>query len=463
MRHFNRRFFVMGGGATLALPLMESVVGSKAFGQMAKERFTFILRSGNGIVQNGDGGGGERFWPRNTVLTEADLRDNNADRATSELAAFGPKLMMIRNVKIPVEGTKCAHSESIVQLLTAADHVAGSGNDAKSNGRSVDWLLAEKLNATGVAPLAFMAGPTDAFIQANMSWSGPGTRVSAEHNPLSTYMRLVGMSAAPLAAQQLIATRRKSVNDLVREQLSEFKKRNDLSTLDKQRLDQHVSSVRDMEVRMTCDLEPAKVMAVKATTNPEGNDVRPEVAKRFMELTAWAFSCGLNHVGTLQMGDGNDGTQYQLPGVNGGNRMPSFHWISHRQQGDGGTGAPIDNAFEMHHQIDRFHLRMYRYVLEQLNSYASPTGGKLLDDCAAVWCNDLGSGAHTTNDLPFIIAGNAGGTLRSGRVVDLKNGTVNLVLNTLINAMGIKGASGGLYDDFGSAGLTKGLVPGALA
>jgi hypothetical protein len=460
--NFSRRLFVKGTGATLALPLMESLIGTKAFSQVTRHRFAFIVRAGNGIVQQGEGP--DQFWPRTTgAITQADMLNLNADRATTELAAYASKLTLVKNVKLPFARNACGHSEAIVQLLTAQNHTGGAGNLPKPNGRSVDWLIAEKLNAAGVGPLCFMAGPTGAYIQESMSWSASQTRTSAEHNPLSTYMRLVGLSNAPPAVQQLIATRRKSVNDLVRAELTALKNRSELSANDKMRLDRHLTSVRDMEIRMTCDLDPTLVTAVRGITGPEGNDVRPEVVKRFMDLAAWAFNCRLNHVGTLQVGEGNDQTSYLIPGVNGGNRLPKFHWISHRIQGDGDMGAPIPNAIELHHQVDRFQLRMFKYFLDQLNSYASAYGGTLLDDTAAIWTNDLGSGVgHSADNIPMIFAGGAGGTLNTGRVIDLQKANVNLVLNTLVNAMGIKNPDGSTFDSFGSSTLAKGVVSGML-
>lgn len=460
MKKLGRRHFLKGvGGVVLALPAFESLMGSKAFAQTTRHRFAMFVRSGNGVVQAGNESS-ERFWPDVTgALSAATLRDQFSDRATSELADYASRLLLVKNVRLPFARNSCGHAEAIPQVLTAQNHTGGNGNDPKALGRSVDWYLAEKLNAPGQGPLTFMAGPRSTYIGEALSWSAAQTRTPAERSPLNAYMRLTGLSSAPPEVQQLVANRRKSVNDLVRTQLRELVSKNELSAWDKQRLQQHLDAVRDMELRMTCDLEPAQVTGVQAITSPEGNDVRPEVVKRFMDLAAWAFNCRLNHAVTLQIGEGNDQTQYTI----NGSKLPRFHWISHRIYADGSEGEAIPNAVDLHHQVDRFQLQLFKYLLDRLDSYQSPYGGTLLDDSLAMWMNDLGLGPpHSSDNTPWILAGRAGGTINTGRFIDHQKKGVNQVLNTVINAMGLRNGDGSPVDDFGDASLAKGVLSGVL-
>jgi hypothetical protein len=457
---WSRRRFLRGvGGVVLGLPVFESLLGSKAFAQATRHRFAIFVRAGNGVVQAGTESP-ERFWPRTTgPLTVADLKTTNADRATSELGDFATRLVLLKNVRLPFARNSCGHAEALPQVLTAQNHTGGSGNTPLAQGRSVDWYLSERLDGTAAAPLTFMAGPRSAYIAEGLSWRAAQTRTPAERSPLNAFMRLTGLATAPPEVQQLVATRRKSVNDLVRAQLEELRSRREFSTRDRQRLEQHLASVRDMELQMTCALEADREAAVRAITAPEGNDVRPEVVRRFMDLAAWAFNCRLNHVATLQIGEGNDQTQYLV----NGSRLPRFHWISHRIYADGSEGEAIPDAVELHHQVDRLQLQLFRYLLERLDAYQSPYGGTLLDDSLAVWMNDLGLGPpHSADNTPWILAGSAGGAVRTGQHVDHGKRGVNLVLNTIINALGVRQASGALVDDFGDASLTKGVVSGLL-
>ncbi len=460
LKKLSRRSVLRGlGGVSLALPVFESMMGSKAFAAEPRDRFFFAMKAGNGVLQ-ANNETSERFWPEATgALTTAGLKTpGNAARATGELADFASRLLMVKNVSLPFSYKQCAHSEAIVQLLTAQNFTPGVGSENKALGRSVDWYIAEKVNPKGVQPLAFIARGSYAYIEEAMSWSSAQTKTPAERKPLAAYMRMTGLSTAPVETQRLIALRRKSVNDLVRGDLTTLKSSSQLSSFDKQRLDQHLTAVRDLEMSMTCDLDPAQVNAVKGIADPESNDARPEVVKRFLDLTAWAFNCRLNRVGTLQVGSGNDSTQYYY----NGSKLPSFHWISHRISADGSEGEPIPNALELHHQVDRIQLQFFRHFLQRLDSYASPYGGTLLDDSLALWCNDVGTGAHSSDNLPFIFAGKAGGNIQTGKFIDHQKKGVNQVLNSIINAVGIRQASGALVDDFGDAKLAKGNVAGML-
>lgn len=415
----SRRLLLRGlGGVTLSLPLLESILPREAWGQTPRLRFAAFVRSGNGIVQAG-GDGGERFWPRALgTLTTAVLRDVNADRATSELSAYATRLTLLKNVRLPFARNACGHAEAIPQVLTARVHTGGASNDPKALGLSADWRIAQALNPVGQGPLTFMAGPQQAYIGEGLSWSAASMRTPAERSPANAYMRLTGLAAAPPGVQQLVAKRRKSVNDLVRAELKELQQNPAMSVSDKTRLTQHLDSVRDLEVQMQCELAPA------------------------------------------QVGEGNDQTQYTVGGV----KLPRFHWISHRINSDGSTGTPIANAVDLHASVDRLQLQLFRHLLDRLDSYASPYGGTLLDDCAAVWTNDLGSGpAHSANNTPWIIAGGAGGALKTGLHLDHANKTNNLVLNTLLSAVGVRKADGTPTDDFGDPSLTKGVIPALLA
>lgn len=454
-----RRFLVGAAGATVALPTLNIWLerDQRASAQAAPPQgFAVFVRAGNGIQQAWNDEP-ERFWPTTAgSLNSEILSTRDSGRAVSELAAFGAKLNLLRGVNRPFGTQTCGHSESIVQCLTASRFVPGSANDALSEGVSADWIIARALNEPGREPLTMMAGPDQAYIAEALSWSAPRTRTSAERSPLNLYMRMMGLSSAPPELQTRIAARRMSVNDLVRGQMQELLGRSEFGTADRMRLQQHFDSIRDMENRMSCDLDPAIVSGVQGITNPQGNDVRPEVVERFAELTAFAFSCGLNHAATIQVGEGNDQTRYYWNGT----ELPRFHWISHRIYADGSDGEPIPNAVELHHQVDRIQLRMYAHLLGQLDSYPSATGtGTLLDDSVAVWLNDLGNGPpHSGDNVPWLLGGGGNLGMRTGQYLQLSNARINQVLNTILTAVGVRKDDGSDYDDFGDSGLSGGLI-----
>ena len=457
----HRRRFLLGlGGVTVALPFLPSIHSppiARAGGERAG--FAVFMRAGNG-VQQAWSDEPESFWPRATgAITTAMLRDANGDRATSELAPFADRLNLLRGVRRPFGTPACGHSESIVQCLTGAQSTGGSANDPLALGMSADWRIVEQLDPAGREPLCFMAGPDSAYIAEALSWRRPRERTPAERSPWSAYMRMMGLSSAPPEIQVRIAMRRESVNDLIRDQMSELLGRPELGSRDRARLRQHFEAIRDLELSMACELAPDRVAALMALDNPRANDVRVEAVQRFADVIAFAFSCGLTHAATLQVGEGNDQTQYEI----GGSRLPRFHWISHRIYSDGADGEPIPNAVELHHQVDRLHLSMYRYLLERLDAYPSAYGGTMLDESVAVWMNDLGNGPpHGGDNVPWLLAGSGGGRMRTGQFQDLGGATINRVLNTILTGVGCTKPDGSAIDDFGDAGLTGGTISSLL-
>jgi len=455
---FDRRRFLRGAfGITIALPFLESIHMPRVrAGGPEPYRFAFFVRCGNGVAQAW-GSEVEQFWPRETgALTQEIMTTRDRDRATGELAAFADKMSLVRGLNRPFGTPTCGHSDSIVQCLTAANPIPGTGNNALAQGPSLDWRIARQLSP-GRDPMTLMAGPRSSYIREGVSWSGPGERTNAERSPLTQFRRLMGVMALPPDVRERLARRQNSVNDLVREELNALRSRRDLGRLDRNRLDQHFEAIRDTELALLqCEVDPAFEDRLGAIADVEREDVRPEVVRLHMEVFALAASCGQARSGTLQIGDGNDQTQYVYDGV----RLPRFHHISHRIASDGSEGAAIPDAANLHHNVDRIQMRLFSHLLESLQQYASPTGtGTLLDDGVCVWTNDLANGPpHGGDNIPFILVGGAGGNLRTGQFVDVGRRTTNVILNTIGSAVGCTKSDGSPMDDFGDASLTRGRV-----
>jgi hypothetical protein len=265
------------------------------------------------------------------------------------------------------------------------------------------------------------------------------------------------------AVVDAVAMRRQSVNDLVREEMRGLLGRGDLSSEDRSRLDLHFSSIRDLEVTMSCTLGEMRAMEMEGI-DPLSSRNYEEVTRMHAELVALAFACDYTRSATIQMGQGNDATEFAIPGYRGGAKLPRFHQISHRIFSDGSDGDPIEGAQEMHHEIDKLHARLFRHLLERLDAYQL-TDGTLLDQTSACWFNDLGAGvSHTYNNIPFVFAGSCGGALRTGVYLDARESgdggyvTHNKVWNTILTAVGVRKEDGSAVDDFGDPGLERGLL-----
>jgi len=459
-----RRVFLRGLGAvSVGLPLLDAFSPRLLRAQPASmPRCAVFVRQGNGVAQAGNGEP-ERFWPKAVgALTQAGMMAES-DRAVSELASYAGKLLLVRGTRFAFPGNGCGHSGGANQVLTAAQVSSDpKGQYSLAMGESVDTRMAAAINPSAREPLTLLTGSTQGYLPVVLSYRGAKQLRGADNDPFTVYKRMTGLAGMDQAVVDQVATRRKSVNDLVRAQLQSLLADKSLSAEDRRRLDLHTSAIRDVEVKLACTVPEMRQRELDGINPVDGKNYET-VTKMHMDLVALSFACDYSRVATLQLGAGNDGTQFAIPGYRNGQLLPRFHQISHRIFSDGAEGDPIEGAQEMHHEIDKLHARLFRYLLDKLQSYAQPNGS-LLDNSVAVWTNDLGHGvSHNYVNIPWVIAGSAGGYLKQGQYVDAGNVTHNQLLNTLLNAVGARKADGSLVDDFGDPSLKKGQISAMLA
>ncbi len=469
-----RRTILRGtAGVVVALPGLESVSGDGGTARADGDAppFAFFLRQANGVAAAPNTEVGmepERFWPREVgALTTDSLRD----RALDELTDYRDRLLVIGNVNMQGYDYGDGHARGVLQALTArGPTVAGAGGSSEANGESLDHRIGRELHEDGRDSWFLYAGRNDGWLGgACMSYRGPGNRRSPIHNPYEAYRTLVGGDAGLSAeAQRQIAERGRSVNDLVRTQLSRLIARPELSRGDKERLELHQAAIRDVEVRLTCQLDEERQRALEGVgtmySSTDGDEVLATV-RLHMDVAALAIACGATRSVAIQVGNGNDGnTRYH--DLRTGEPMENYHYLSHRRLSHDSSGAIISDSDMLHHQVDRSFAQTFRHLLDRLSEYAMPSGGTLLDCGLAVWLNDLGNGpGHARTNVPFIVAGSAGGFFRQGEHVRLDGGTEAnhaRLLNTIGTAVGLRTGDGPL-SDFGDPSLDRTLLTEVIA
>lgn len=438
---FSRRFFLRGaGGIVLALPALD-IFSKHAGAQEASRIYSCLMLQQNGAVQGQ--GEPDRFWPRNYgQLSAQAMLGEDADRTTSELVDHVDKINFVRGLDFHYSNN---HDGGPVAASTGAP-VTGSGTSQLPICESADVFIANRLTPN-VSPLTLYAGRKGTFRDDAFSFDPGGRLRIGDNNPWNVYERLMGLSGADPEEVDRVALRRESVNDLVREDLTNLLARKDLSQEDRRRLDLHLTNVRELENEILDVIGPTLVPAnFQAIDGEHTESARMEqVVKLQLDLIAFAFASDRARTATLQVGGCNDHTRYLVDGV----EAPPFHYISHRVMSDGGEGEGIPNGEELHHQIDRIHARFFKHLLDRLSAYTMPWGGTLLDSSVNLWTNSVSNGpAHSGDNVPHVIAGGAGGFLRTGLHVESEGYTAK-VLNTIISAAGVRKESGDLIDDFG--------------
>src|SRR6478609_4267920 len=428
-RRINRRLVLRGaGGLMLGLPLLEGFLPRQASAQTAvRSPFVLIVVSDNGVVQAGVTLGGapeqERFWPTTSgALTKAGMLADKPTRATGELSDYAEKLLIVKGINLPYSSNGCSHSAADAQLLTGARITAGSTN-CLAEGISIDTAIAKAKNPAGRDPLALHAGM---FAPGGTGFDIPGyvSYVTAKQprvyidSPYKAYQQIIGVigdgtddSATEAQTQALRAARSKSINDLLRPQIKDLLQRTDLSQSDIDRLNQHFAAIRDIEVKMSstsltfpaADVDTMKQMSAK----PYDQAGREAAVRLHLDLMAFAVAADYTRVAVLKIGDRIDDHQYTING-----QTFKFHDASHRT---------INNAVDLCHAVDRLMMGHYKYLLDTLSGYSTPSGS-LLDQGVAIWCNQCATGAHSFSNVPWILAGTANGYFKKGQFVTVGSG-----------------------------------------
>jgi hypothetical protein len=483
----NRRMVLRGaGGLMLGLPLLETFMPRKAAAQTAtKSPFVLIVVGDNGVVQAGVSlsvaSEPERFWPTATgALTTASMTADKATRSTGELAAYAQKLLIVRGINLPFSSNGCSHSAADAQILTGASITPGSTN-CKAKGISVDTAIATAKNPPGRDPLVmhagmFSPGGTGFDIPGYVSYVTPQQARVYIDSPYKAYLTIIGavgngstLTSAQAQAMMQRAARSTSINDILRPQIQALLARPDLSQSDHDRLDQHLTAIRDIEVKITTTaltIPDADVTTMKMIDpKPYDQTTRDTSVKLFMELMAFSAAADYSRVAVLKIGDRIDDHVYTYNG-----QTAKFHDVSHRQ---------VANAIDFHQFIDRMMLNYYKYLLDTLSTYNTPTG-PLLDQGVTIYCNQCATGAHSFSNIPWIQAGSANGFFKQGQYVVTGNGQqpggsqdgkggdgtvsgVNKLLNTLLTAAGVTKTGGGPTDNFGDPSLPKGILTELVA
>ena len=430
--HLNRRNFLRGAaGVTLALPFLEGMPERSAWAADASPVFSLFICGVGGVVP-------ERFFPAAPgPITPESL----AGKATAQLAAHAKDLLFVSGIRRPSPSGD-SHAEGLCEALTARPALHPNEQTATARGPSADTFIAAKVHPE-LPPLALYSGNSkNGWSTWNLSFTESGERSPVISNPYVLYQQLIGLTPGggktPDAdhAARLLLESRKGIHDLVREDLSALIKSPRLSSADRERLQLHFDSVRDVEITMGemgntalqhCSSEGLAIDQLQAMENFVYNkyESTEAVGKLHMSLVALAFACNYRRAASLQWGDPADYTVYRVPS---NAREWKFNFIQHRAQSDAVTGTD-ELAAEAHAEIDVVRMQSLAAGLDHFKARG------LQDQSAVVWTNSFSDGLmHSFVNVPHIIWGSAGGYLKQAQHVDAGDVGNNRLLNTLITA-----------------------------
>ena len=416
-----RRTLLRGLGASLALPLLEGMVPTaRAADAAASVRRLQVIYLPNGMIMQN--------WSPST------LGENYAiTPILKPMEPFRDRFVVLKNldhVMAEAMGDGAGdHARSCGTFLTGV-HVYKS-DSVLLNGPSMDQIVARKLGETtqigsmelGLDAPSMVGGCDSGYACAynnTMSWTGPKTPLPITVNPRLVFERMFGdndLLDADARRRQLM--RQASLLDSVNEEAKRFA--TGLGAGDKQKLDQYMTAIRDVERRIQAAEGAEKTLPTMA--RPSGIPSSWSAYARMMfDLQILAMQADLTRVGTFMFGRENGATSYPECGVPDGH-----HPLSHHQNNPDKLAALT--------KINTYHMEQVAYYYKRM-SETKDGEGSLLDSTLVLTGASLADpNRHEHRDLPLILSGPG---IKGNRHIDGKSVPMANLMLTMMDMLGVE-------------------------
>ncbi|MCW3094774.1 MAG: hypothetical protein JWL77_392 [Chthonomonadaceae bacterium] len=389
----SRRTFLRGVGVNMALPWLEStpVWGDEKTkgGSEPPVRFACLF-SGNGFHS-------KEWWAK------GEGAGMELGKVLEPLTPHREKLLFLRglyNAEALIGGI---HSCQTGNLLTGA-HLA-PGGEVRS-GISCDQMLANvtkgqtkvpSLVLGTEQPIAAIHKNYSMIYSSHISWSSATTPTPLELYPALAFDRLFRNQGARTD---------KSVLDAVREDANDYRGR--VSRSDRHRLDEYLTSVREVEQQIEQAGKSGRLQGWRPTLSAPDmkrpTDGIPQDIDQHMRLMCdilvLAFRTDTTRVCTLKLN--NDHSSLRFPNLKVDYMI--HHLLSHT---DGDDWL----------KVNRFFTQQVAYIADQMDKVQEGER-TLLDNSMLLFCSSMMTGNHNNDQLPVILLGRGGGKIKSGRVLD---------------------------------------------
>lgn len=432
------RRLLLGGGATLlGLPFLESALprAARAAAGAAPVRLVYIFLP-NGLDM-------ATFRPATAGM------DYALPPMFTGLDALKPDFSIVtglENANAKPDGAG-DHAAGTSSFITCA-HPNKSQTDIKL-GISADQVAAQKLGAATRLPSLQLgidgggstgdcdSGYSCAYAR-NISWSDALTPLPKIVDPAQAFNQLFeGFDPSASAAEA--AKRRayeKSVIDFALADVDALMPK--LGATDKTKLDQYLTSVRELEKRVV-DAGPGASCTPGTPPTKDAKLDYPGKVKAMMDLMALALTCDATRIITLMFGNAVSQHTHPFLDITGGH-----HDISHH----------MSNATQIAQlaKIGAWEMQQIGYFFDKLKALPDGADGQnVLFNSAVFVSSDISDGnRHNHDDMPIVLGGHAGGKLKPGQHVmyttkartDPKQKVSNLLV-TMLEAAGVAGAQFG--------------------
>ncbi|MDX2055347.1 MAG: DUF1552 domain-containing protein [Polyangiaceae bacterium] len=438
-RHLSRRTLLrgigLGSGVCIGLPILDAMLDGngnligRAKGQAsgATNFLTFFIP--NGVFT-------DTFWPDQTGA------NYELSRCLMPLSEFKSDFTLVQGL----EKQEAFRNQDINNDAHVRGHASyATGGSLASNltceFASVDQVAAAQIG-TGMRfkSLPVALGGALGEVSDNISWETGNTPVQATRDPALLFEKLFGKPAGG----GLSVDYRTSVLDYVADDITKVKM--EIPFTDKARLDEYLTSVRDLETQLApvATLGPdcvapavpdARIGGEPPAIDDNDGTYSNERAQLLLRLQVLAFSCGFTRVGSFMLASRGNKRQFKWLGAVHGE--DGHHGISHETTPEGR---------EAQSKIVTDEMEQFAYMLRLMKGI--PQGGQnLLYNSLIFFANECGQGdSHDFSNIPVILAGQAGGKVQHGRHIRYNEGTpYDNMLLTVLRVLGLSNPTFGVY------------------
>lgn len=410
MKKIDRRTVLRGaGGIALGLPFLE-LMGTSKFSAKPPVRLAFMFMS-NGV-------GPDSLWNPKKLGKNYDVH--------SSMLPLAPVKQYI-NVHAGLTGHRGSHPTSASTMLTGQTVAVPDKLEVK--GVSIDQLIAKEIGNDCYLPSLELSldKPKNTF-QNNvnrayggyLSWSSPTTPIPREMDPHNAFKRLFKGAKTGGAGGNYS----KSVLDYIREDANRLK--GILGSEDTRKVNEYFYSVRQIERRLA-KLGDSNKSLPPGTKAPEQNiGDRTEIARAMIDIMVLAFQTDRTRVASFMLAHGGSGARYNfLPGVTQNHHATSHH------------GNKKENLKALE-EINKFQLSFYVEMIKKMSGIQEGNGS-LLDNSLLFIGSSLKDGQqHTHKDLPILVAGAGGGSVKTGIHYDHNGKSLNALLLGMAKTAGCR-------------------------
>ena len=413
--HISRRTMLRGLGAAVSLPMLEVMTGPTTRAADAQKPTTRLayLYIPNGVAKGA--------WQPEKADEGGRLQKLN--RWMSPLEPHRDSLTIFRNMWTP-RGN--GHIAGTATWLTGG---AFHSEKIDAGGTSVDQIAARHCGSQTLLPSLELSTRGEGIFTSSLprntiSWIDALTPSSRDIEPRAVFDRMFRVGKTGLSNTSVI--------DLVLSDAKRLKRR--ISDSDQKKIDEYLDSVRAIERRIAF----AEQQRQRANANPllQRALVRPDngipedqgaYMRWMLDMIVLAFWSDATRVSTFMLDHGQSNRYFDFIDDVKGTWHALSHWkdISGKTEDDDGktSWSSRDEKRDMYNRVTTWHTQQVAYLLARLKAIEEPTGS-LLDNSMIVYGSSLSDGhEHSAEDLPLLLAGGGGGTIKSGRLISYRRQT----------------------------------------